>query len=151
MLTCDKGTIRKATRTYLDGGDCRARHWIKRLRPAQEGVRPVRYAPVEDPDSPDRPEGCLAASPSRSAAGRQASLGNHGPDRTAAPIHYVIGDSASTLHATLRVRPHHTRAPLGLGTDRVLGWTEAGPRRSDISERKFADDPAAQVGFDHVF
>ena len=62
--------------------------------------------------------------------GWRASLGIHGPERTAALIHYFIGDSASTLRATLRVRPHHTRAPLGRGTNRVLG-----PRSEPVAVR----------------
>ena len=37
--------------------------------------------------------------------------------RAAGLIHYAIGDSAPTL----RVGPHHTRAPPGRGTDGVLG------------------------------
>jgi hypothetical protein len=55
---------------------------------------------------------CYAArrSPLRGKAGELVSAST-GPDRTAALIHYAIGDSAPTL----RVGPHNTRAPPGRG------------------------------------
>ncbi len=59
---------------------------------------------------------CYAArrSPLRGKAGEPVSA-SMGPDRTAALIHYAIGDSAPTLG----VGPHHTREPPGSGTIRV--------------------------------
>jgi hypothetical protein len=59
---------------------------------------------------------CFAArrNPLRGKAGEPVSAPT-GPDRTAAVIHYAIGDYAPTL----RVGPHHTRAPPGRGAIRV--------------------------------
>ena len=82
------------------------------------------------------------------AAGPRASLAIHGPERTAALTHFVIGDSASTLRATLRVGPHHTRAPLGRGTDRVLGpRVRGGPksRSGDAPSRSGASYTPIQM------
>ena len=45
-------------------------------------------------------------------------------------MRYVMGDSAWTLRAALRVGPHPTRAPLGRGTHAVLG-----PRSGSVAVR----------------
>jgi hypothetical protein len=76
--------------------------------------------PVEN--CPDQPAmtgvGCKAQPASRQ--GRRASLGIHGPNRTAAPIRYAVGDSAPTL----RVGPHPTR-----GVTRTAGpWDDSCPQ-----------------------
>jgi hypothetical protein len=80
------------------------------------GERPARYATRGEMPRLARSEGCYAArrSPLRGKAGEPVSAST-GPDRTAALIHYAIGDSAQTL----RVGPHPTRAPPGRGTNRV--------------------------------
>jgi hypothetical protein len=80
------------------------------------GERPTRYASRGEWPRLARPEGCFAArqTPLRGKAGEPVSAPT-GPDRTAAVIHYAIGDYAPTL----RVGPHHTRAPPGRGTIRV--------------------------------
>ncbi len=105
---------------------------------APEGVRPVRYAGDRGGwPRLARPEGCFATSLSRSAAlGRRASLGTHGQERTVTLIHYAIGDSEHRLSESGRITV--ARAPLGRGTNRVLG-PRAEPWQSDISERRCAD------------
>jgi hypothetical protein len=56
-------------------------------------------------------------------AGRRASLGIHGPDRTAGLIHHATGDSA----VTLRVGQHPTQRWARRGTNCVLDpWANPG-------------------------
>ena len=53
--------------------------------------------------------------------GRRASLGSHGPERPAKPIHYAIGDSAPTL----RVGQHNTCYAGPKGHDVLDPWSGA--------------------------